>query len=98
MGKEKVFEKKVKDFLRSKAPMVWYYKNWAGPYSQSGIPDIIVCANGNFLGVEIKAEDGKPSELQTRNINRIKAAGGTAYILYPKDFETFKEDIINLIK
>ncbi len=96
MGKEKEFERKVKDFLRS-SPKVWYFKNWAGPYSQSGIPDIIACVNNNFVGIEVKASDGKPSALQIRNIELIKAAGGIGYILYPKDFEKFKRDMIKLI-
>ncbi len=96
MGKEKEFEIKVKDFLRN-SPTVWYFKNWAGPYSQSGIPDIIACVNNNFVGIEVKASDGKPSALQIRNIEMIKAAGGIGYILYPKDFEKFKRDMLKLI-
>jgi Holliday junction resolvase len=96
MGKEKEFEIKVKDFLRN-STTVWYFKNWAGPYSQSGIPDIIACVNNNFVGIEVKASDGKPSALQIRNIEMIKAAGGIGYILYPKDFEKFKRDMLKLI-
>lgn len=97
MAKEKQFERKVKDFLRSNSPKVWYFKNWAGPYSQSGIPDIIACVNNHFVGIEVKASDGKPSALQIRNIELIRAAGGIGYILYPKDFESFKQDMFNLI-
>lgn len=97
MGKEKEFEKKVKDFLRSNKPKVWFFKNWAGPYSQSGIPDIIACVNNHFVGIEVKASDGKPSSLQIRNIELIKAAGGIGYILYPNDFEKFKRDMLKLI-
>ncbi|WP_297420532.1 VRR-NUC domain-containing protein [Clostridium sp.] len=98
MPREKDFEKKVKKFLDSLGSEVWYFKHWAGPYSQAGIPDIIACVNNNFVGIEIKAADGKPSALQIRNINRIKAAGGIGYILYPKDFESFKQDINEILK
>jgi hypothetical protein len=55
-----------------------------------------VCCNGHFLGVELKAPNGKPSELQLWNIEKIKEAGGIAMVLYPKDFDSFKELIHDL--
>ena len=97
MSKEKDFENKVKKFLDNLGLGVWYFKHWAGPYSKAGIPDIIACVNNNFIGIEIKAADGKPSALQIRNVELIKAAGGIGYILYPKDFEKFKSDMLKLI-
>lgn len=93
MGKEKEFEKKVKKFLDSLGPEVWYFKHWAGAYSKSGIPDVIACVAGRFVGIELKKDDGIPSPLQIRNIELIQAAKGHGYILYPKDFEAFKKDI-----
>jgi Holliday junction resolvase len=97
MPKEKEFEKKIKRFLDSLDSEVWYFKHWAGPYSKSGIPDIVACVNNNFVGIEVKAADGKASALQIRNIELIRAAGGIGYILYPKDFEKFKKDMYKLI-
>lgn len=97
MPREKDFEKKVKIFLDSLGHEAWYFKHWAGAYSKSGIPDIIACISGHFVGIELKKEDGTPSPLQIRNIKLIKEAKGYSYILYPKDFETFKKDIRALI-
>lgn len=57
---------------------------------------MIICCNGYFIGLEVKASKGKPSELQNWNIDKIKQAGGIGLILYPKDFEKFKELIIKL--
>ena len=71
----------------------WYFKYWAGPYSKSGIPDIIACINGHFVAIEVKAENGHPSELQKRNIKLIKNCKGYSYIVYPKDFERLKKDL-----
>lgn len=93
MAKEKEFENKVKAFLDT-IPYTWYFKHWAGPYSKLGIPDIIGCMNGRFFAIEVKAPNGKPSALQLRVINLIRAARGIGYILYPTDFENFKKDII----
>ena len=97
MAAEKQFENKIKKFLDS-IPGIWHYKNWSGPYSKSGIPDIIACVNGKFVGIEVKAPKGKPSELQKRNIRLIRECGGLGYILYPKDFIQFKHDIGELTK
>lgn len=90
MAAEKEFENKIKKFLDS-LPKTWYFKYWAGPYSKSGIPDIIACVNGYFVAIEVKAENGKASELQKRNIRLIEKCNGVTMIVYPKDFETLKE-------
>lgn len=91
--REKLFENKVKAFLNSEG--CYYVKYWGGGcFTRSGVPDLLVCINGYFLAVELKAENGKPSPLQLHNIEQIRKAGGKAIILYPQDFEMFK----NLVK
>ena len=87
----------MKKFLKDQG--CWFIKYWAGgEFTKSGIPDLLVCCNGYFLGVELKGPTGRPSELQLWNIEQIKKAGGIAMVLYPKDFEEFKELIYNLLK
>lgn len=95
MAAEKIFENQIKNFLKS-LPNTYYFKYWAGPYSKSGIPDIIACVNGRFVAIEVKAENGHPSELQKRNIRLIQESNGYAYIVYPKDFEGLKKELIRL--
>lgn len=97
MAAEKVFENQIKAFL-NKLPNTWFFKYWAGPYSKSGVPDIIACVNGHFVGIEVKASNGHASELQKRNIRLIQSANGKGYIVYPKDFEKLKEDLSALCK
>lgn len=94
-GPEKEFENKVKKYLDT-LPKCWYFKFWAGPYSRSGIPDIIALISGKFVAIELKAPKGKPSELQKRNIRLINEAGGWGLILYPSQFEEFKEGVKKL--
>ena len=105
MAEEKLFEGQIKKYFHSvgiypagyptdrmNAPMVgWYTKIWGGGFQKSGIPDIICCVNGVMLAVEVKASNGRPSELQKLNVSRINKSGGVAVFLYPEGFEQFKE-------
>lgn len=105
MAEEKLFEGQIKKHFHSvgiypagfptdrmNAPMVgWYTKIWGGGFQKSGIPDILACVNGVMLAVEVKASNGKPSELQKLNISRINKSGGIGVFLYPEGFEQFKE-------
>ena len=86
--KEKTFENQVKQFLKDNG--AWFVKTWSNGIQRKGIPDIIACVNGYFIGIELKAENGKPSELQKWNVKKIREAGGVAIVLYPDQFETFK--------
>lgn len=89
MAAEKNFENRVKNYLKEQG--VYFIKYWGGAaYTKSGIPDVLACCNGQFMGVEIKAPKGKPSELQIYNLRQIDQAGGLAILLYPDDFELFK--------
>lgn len=88
MATEKNFENKVKKFLKEQG--AWFLKYWGGAaYTKSGIPDLLVCVNGYFLGVELKAPKGKASELQLHTLKEIDKAGGFAILLYPDQFELF---------
>lgn len=87
--KEKDFKNKVIDYLKSQ-PNTWYFKVWGGGFQKAGIPDLICCINGIFVAIELKADNGKPTEIQKLNIKNINAAGGIGIILYPAGFETFK--------
>lgn len=92
MGKEKNFENKVKKFLKEQD--CYFVKYWAGgEFTKSGVPDILACCNGRFLGIEVKSPKGIATDLQIYNLQKIEEAGGYAVLLYPKDFEEFKKDI-----
>lgn len=95
MAREKTFENKVKAFLKSIG--AYYIKTHGDRFSKVGTPDILACVNGHFVAVEVKAENGKPSELQLYHLEQIENAGGLAFLLYPKDFEQFEQKIKNLL-
>lgn len=88
---EKAFENKVKKFLKEQG--CWVLKTWSNGVQRKGVPDLLVCCNGFFLGIELKNETGKPSDLQLWNIEEIKKSGGIAMVLYPNQFPKFKRMI-----
>lgn len=96
MAAEKNFENKVKKFLKENN--CWFIKYWGGAaYTKSGIPDLLVNVNGYFMAVELKAPKGRVSELQLYHLKKITKGNGIAILLYPKDFEHFKEFVERIL-
>jgi Holliday junction resolvase len=46
----------------------------------AGLPDLIVCHEGRFLGIEVKTPEGTVSLRQTYVHTKIHSAGGTAIV------------------
>ena len=59
---------------------IFHWKAWGGPMSIPGIPDIIGCFKGRFIGIEVKAPNGVVSDYQKEFIDRINEAGGLAFV------------------
>jgi hypothetical protein len=70
----------IKAYLKT-VPDCFYWKEHGGVYSQSGIPDLIVCLKGRFIAFEVKTEKGKVSALQEITLRRIRKAGGIAEVV-----------------
>ena len=94
MTAEKAFETEIKRFLDSHK--IWYVKYFANRNTKAGIPDILACVNGYFVGIEVKAQEGKPSALQMYNVRKIRESGGFAVVVYPSGFEELKDFILDL--
>lgn len=96
MAAEKNFENRVKKFLKDNG--CWLLKYWGGAaFTKSGIPDLLVCCKGMFIGIELKAPKGKPSDLQIYNLRQIDRAGGYAVLLYPDHWELFQNFIFCIL-
>ena len=76
-------EKKVKDKVVKilKEHGVYYFFPATYGMGRSGVPDIICCVNGRFLGIECKAGDNKPTALQQRELKAIADAGGSSLVV-----------------
>lgn len=96
MAAEKNFENKIKKFLELQG--CWYVKYFANGMTKAGIPDILACVNGYFVGIEVKASNGKPSPLQFYHQEEIRKAGGISIILYPENYDEFKVFIEDLLE
>ena len=68
----------IKKYLASLGSDVFFWKEHGGPYGTSGVPDIICCYKGRFLGLEVKLPSGRLTALQKRAIEKINRAGGIA--------------------
>jgi len=77
-------ENKVKVAIRKwlAAQGIYYYSAAAGPFSVHGVPDIMCCARGRMVGIEVKAP-GKEKNVtpnQQLHIKLINQAGGVAFV------------------
>jgi hypothetical protein len=69
----------------------YYFFPAQNGYGRAGIPDIIVCCRGMFLGVECKAGFNKPTALQEREMADIHKAGGSAMVVREDTLELLEE-------
>ena len=69
---------KVIQFIRKSYPDAWVYK--AADRFTSGIPDLIICKEGLFYAIELKAGSNKPTPIQNHVMRKIRDAGGRAAV------------------
>ena len=83
MGKyynETGIQKKIQEYLKSIG--AYEFKVHGELYMRAGIPDIICCLKGRFIGIEAKDGDNTASELQLAHGRQIKKAGGVFGVCY----------------
>ncbi len=83
---EKKVKKKVIEMLKARG--AYYAMPVASGFGNAGVPDILACCNGRFVGIECKANGGKPTALQVSNLKQIENAGGVAMIVDEKSITT----------
>lgn len=79
MTPEAKVKKKVTDILKSRG--AYYFYPVTGGYGGSGVPDIVACYKGMFLGIECKTGTKKPTKLQSMNLEKIDKCGGVAVVV-----------------
>ena len=87
--REKAFENQIKKYLKDHG--AWFLKTWSNGVQRAGVPDLLACYKGKFIAIEVKAENGRASELQRYEVEQIRKAGGIAMILKPSEFDLFKK-------
>jgi len=98
--KKKVSEKWVKAQVVKmlKEAGAYYFYPVANGYMQTGVPDIVACIKGVFVGVECKAGSNKPTVIQERNLAAITLAGGRALVVNEDTLDTLAQTIKALNK
>jgi len=94
----KVLEKWVKQQVVKmlKERHVYYFFPVAGAYTSIGVPDIVACIKGRFVGTECKAGNNRPTELQHKNLEAIRDNGGVALIVNENDLEALEQRLETL--
>ena len=90
-------ESKVKKLVtaRLKALGAYYFYPVTGGFGRSGVPDIVCCLRGRFVGIECKAGKGKVTALQQRNLDLIAKAGGIATVINENNID---EELASIIE
>jgi hypothetical protein len=77
---ESAIKAKIVKYLKT-VPGLWWCHVPGNGYGRPGIPDYICCFNGRFIALEVKAEGGKPTKWQQREMDAITAAFGEAHVV-----------------
>jgi pantoate kinase len=67
-------------------------------FGNSGVPDFLVCYQGRFFGIEAKANGGKATALQLKNLDQIDNAGGYGFVVDESNIDGLELHIKELIK
>ena len=79
MTPEAKVKKKVVNVLNSYG--AYYFYPVTGGFGRSGVPDIVACYLGLFIGIECKAGNNKPTPLQETQMALIRKAGGVTMVV-----------------
>ncbi len=66
--------------LRDDGQPIWWFKVHGGPMMPAGIPDLIICYHGRFIGIEVKQPGQHRTKLQLHVANLIWDALGVAAV------------------
>ncbi len=78
---EKAIVKKIRKALQRSVGGFWF-KVHGGPFQMAGLPDLLGCVQGRFIGIEVKRPSRMTnvSPIQQRMIRKINLNGGLAIV------------------
>jgi Holliday junction resolvase len=71
----------------------YYFFPAANGYGRTGIPDVIACIGGHFVGIECKAGSKQPTALQQRELDNIEKAEGTGLLVNADNIKYLKNNL-----
>jgi hypothetical protein len=90
-GPETRLRKRMVKKLQEKYPNGLFTKIHVSVFANAGIPDLICCVEGLYIGIEIKVPGRKASPNQEFYMSRIRRAGGSAGVA------TTVEEILQIV-
>jgi len=93
--KEKWVKAQVTKYLKSIG--AYYFFPVASAYMSTGVPDIVACIQGRFVGIECKVGNNKPTVLQLKNLEAIKHNEGVAMVVNETNLDEMME-VLNAIR
>lgn len=78
---EEAIVKKIRKALQRSVGGFWF-KVHGGPFQMAGLPDLLGCVQGRFIGIEVKRPSRMTnvSPIQQRMIRKINLNGGLAIV------------------
>ncbi len=92
--KESALQRKVIQELRAQGCYV--FKVVGGPAQQRGTADLLICAGGHFVAIELKVPGKKADPLQLIELQKVRNAGGEAEVF--DDLENIRRFIQAVIQ
>lgn len=87
---------KVKEILATLG--AYYVMPQTGGFGNSGVPDILCCLNGRFVGIECKANGGKVTRLQQSHLDEIEMRGGVSLVVDEHNLIILKQLLLERTK
>ena len=69
----------------------YYFFPATGGFGKSGVPDVVACVGGKFIGIECKANGGKTTLLQEKNLKDIEYNGGLPLVINENNVGELKD-------
>lgn len=84
MQPERRISVRIIKYLNS-LPECWAFKVHGSEMQTAGVPDILACYRGRFIGIETKMPGKKPSAMQEYIIGLIREADGMVLVAHSLD-------------
>ena len=81
-------KKKVVALLKEAG--AYYFFPVTGGFGRSGVPDIVACWRGMFVGIECKAGNNRPTLLQEKELAKIQDAGGATFVVNEESVDNLR--------
>src|SRR5262245_26546658 len=73
--------RRIREHLEKRNVWVFNVHGGDNPFQEVGIPDLLCCWKGRFVGLEVKQPGEQPSPKQLYIIGKIREAGGIAEVV-----------------